>query len=372
MNSISTSVGPIDMLVLQGTPFCNINCSYCYLPDRSDKSILDLTLISDIVDDLLLHESLIAPKLTVLWHAGEPLVLNSSYYNEAISIISRLSNITHIQHSMQTNATLLNSDHCDLISDNNIQVGVSVDGPEFIHNMNRKGRNGLGTFNATMKGIELLHKYSIPFNTISVLTEHSTHHPKSMFEFFSDIKTNYVCFNIDEVEGDNALSSFSDDSEFVQFEFFLSYFYRRLKNEANFKVRELDQMYSYIFSDSQVFSTLQNPMSILSVNQKGDLSTFSPELVSYEKFSFSNIYSGGISEIQHSSNYKEAAASIKLGVESCARECSYFDVCGGGAPSNKYFENGSFNSTETTFCKMMKKRLCNVMLNEIERDLDIT
>ena len=42
--------GPLHLLVVQGTPFCNLDCDYCYLPDRGDRSrlsgaVLDLSLI---------------------------------------------------------------------------------------------------------------------------------------------------------------------------------------------------------------------------------------------------------------------------------------------------------------------------------------
>ena len=30
----------INIVVVQPTPFCNINCSYCYLPQRADKTVM--------------------------------------------------------------------------------------------------------------------------------------------------------------------------------------------------------------------------------------------------------------------------------------------------------------------------------------------
>jgi uncharacterized protein len=39
------SMPRIELLVVQPTPFCNIDCRYCYLADRTNKSVVaDATL----------------------------------------------------------------------------------------------------------------------------------------------------------------------------------------------------------------------------------------------------------------------------------------------------------------------------------------
>ncbi|OZH52629.1 hypothetical protein AFK68_23130 [Hydrocoleum sp. CS-953] len=59
------------------------------------------------------------------------------------------------------------------------------------------------------------------------------------------------------------------------------------------------------------------------------------------------------------------------GVENCQQNCQYFGVCGGGAGSNKYWENGTFNSTETTACKYRIKVITDLVLDELENSLGI-
>ncbi len=58
---------------------------------------------------------------------------------------------------------------------------------------------------------------------------------------------------------------------------------------------------------------------------------------------------------------------IVAGVRRCEETCSYFSMCGGGAPVNKYFENGSFVSTETLFCRLNRQTLLDVVLDKLER-----
>ena len=41
-------VGPLELLVVQPTPFCNLDCSYCYLPDRLDKRKITLETLEKV------------------------------------------------------------------------------------------------------------------------------------------------------------------------------------------------------------------------------------------------------------------------------------------------------------------------------------
>ena len=57
------------------------------------------------------------------------------------------------------------------------------------------------------------------------------------------------------------------------------------------------------------------------------------------------------------------------GVERCRRECDFFALCGGGAPANKYFENGTFESTETAYCRNIIQLPIRIVLEDLENSL---
>src|SRR5262245_64957150 len=93
----------IETVVLQPTPFCNIDCKYCYLPDRSDRSVMKLETVVAVFERIF-ASGWASPYLTVIWHAGEPLVLPVSYYESAFSAIEALCPETvTIHHAIQTN-----------------------------------------------------------------------------------------------------------------------------------------------------------------------------------------------------------------------------------------------------------------------------
>lgn len=58
---------------------------------------------------------------------------------------------------------------------------------------------------------------------------------------------------------------------------------------------------------------------------------------------------------------------IGRGIKSCAKSCQYFNVCGGGSPSNKYFETGSFESTETDFCYLTQQVMTDLLIDKLSQ-----
>jgi hypothetical protein len=84
-------IGPpqIGIVVLQPTAFCNINCSYCYLPDRNNKHVLAQSTVTRLFTELF-ASGWACPQVTVIWHAGEPLVVPPAFYREAFATIERL------------------------------------------------------------------------------------------------------------------------------------------------------------------------------------------------------------------------------------------------------------------------------------------
>ena len=82
--------GPeIGMVVVQPTAFCNINCTYCYLPDRNNKHVIAQSTVTRLFSEVF-ASGWACPEIIVLWHAGEPMAAPVSFYREAFATIERL------------------------------------------------------------------------------------------------------------------------------------------------------------------------------------------------------------------------------------------------------------------------------------------
>jgi uncharacterized protein len=87
---------------------------------------------------------------------------------------------------------------------------------------------------------------------------------------------------------------------------------------------------------------------------------------SYSGFVFGNVLRDQLADVVSNLAFLAAWGDIRAGVELCERTCPYFGVCGGGAPSNKYYENGTFVSTETVHCRHKIQLLAEQVLRDLE------
>jgi len=117
-----------------------------------------------------------------------------------------------ICHSIQTNGTLINDGWCEFIKNHDIRIGLSIDGPELVHDAHRKDRRGQGTHARVMEGVRCLRKHGIDFHVIAVVTERSLDYPDEVFNFFLENGMHQIGFNIEEIEGTNASSTLSQNS----------------------------------------------------------------------------------------------------------------------------------------------------------------
>jgi uncharacterized protein len=296
----------------------------------------------------------------VVWHAGEPMVLPVSYYEDMFQLIQRLAGPDiEIMHSFQTNGTLISEAWCDLIEKWNVNLGLSIDGPAEFHDLNRKYRNGKGSFDAAQRGLELVQKRGIPFYVISVLTVTSLQHPDKMFDYYVRSGVENVCFNIEEKEGVNSSSDLVDSPRFEElYRAFLRRFYELgIEHRKAMVVREFETCLRAIQGYGKFMGNEQtDPLEIVSVDCDGNVSTFSPELLgmehpAYGSFSFGNLLSDDFETIAKRVEDSKLYADIRAGIRRCKDECEYYGVCGGGAPANKIYENNSADSTETVFCR---------------------
>ncbi|MDH3604305.1 MAG: GRRM system radical SAM/SPASM domain protein [Candidatus Tectomicrobia bacterium] len=283
-----------------------------------------------------------------------------------------------MRHAIQTNATLLNQAWCDFIKAHDIKIGISLDGPAFIHDAHRKTRSGKGTHARTLQGMALLQEHDIDFRVIAVLTREALDYPDEMFQFFMHHGIRRIGFNIEEVEGINATSSLEAVDAEERYRAFMQRFYRLTKEaEGALEVREFEQIRDLILHSESVTFGQFTPFSILNIAHNGDFSTFSPELLSmpsqdYGDFVLGNIEHDTFESVGRSQKFLRMHRDTQAGVALCKRSCAYFSLCGGGAPANKYYENHSLRSSETMYCRFTRKALVDILLPDIESSLGLT
>ena len=365
----------IETVVIQPTPFCNIACTYCYLPHRNDRSVMSLETVHATFDRVF-ASGWTAPELNVIWHAGEPLVVPVAFYRRAFDLIESIRPASvQLRHSLQTNGMLITQDWCDLFRDYGVGVGVSIDGPRHLHDRHRLTRQGKGTFDRTMDGIRLLQRQGVDFHVITVLCSDSLDDPDGLLDFYVESGIDQVCFNVEESEGDHRSGLFAQADLRQRFSTFLSRFWRSGRKRGALRfIREVDAMVVRIVRPDEVHMRNEQvlPFGMVNVAANGDVSSFSPELLglknaTYADFIVGNVHSHSLDRMLAADAMQRMTRDVAAGVELCRRTCEYFSVCGGGAPINKLSENGRFTSDRTRFCELTQMVPTDLILDALER-----
>jgi uncharacterized protein len=364
---------------MQPTRFCNIDCSYCYLPNRGDKSKMSMGTFRQTLVNLI-ESDLIGESLEIAWHAGEPLVAPLQFYKDATKIVKELFPEIRFTQTIQTNAILINQEWCDFFNEEKINLGVSLDGPQFVHDKFRLTRKGKGTFENVIKGIRLLQNANVEFSIISVISSESLDFAEEIYKFFIDLKIEDLGFNVEEVEGINTETSFHEENDFERIRMFFEQFHElNQKHNSALRIREFHLAKKIIVhsaSGGQIRNDLSDPLAIINVGFNGNFSTYSPELVDqvhekYGDFIFGNVHEDSFLDILKNEKFKNINDSIKKGVQICKETCEYFEFCGGGSPSNKLWENGTFECSETQYCNFSIKIPTDIILPDLEKEYEV-
>lgn len=363
------------MVVLQPTTFCNQYCKYCYLPQRTQKNRMSLEVVSRAASEVF-SSPLFDGEVVFLWHLGEPLSVPIEFYEKAFAEIDRLSCEYKRDYALafQTNATLLNPHWVSFIQEYRVRIGVSIDGPAFIHDRQRVTRSNRGTHAAVLSGIQLLQNANIPFGVISVLTDFTLDYPDEFFGFFYEHHVTEIGFNIDELEGVHNFTSFARADATQRYKHFLT----RLLELADshngvIKLREVTKSLRTLNFQTEPYNLANTPLRILNIDVDGNFSTFCPELVAatsdkYGDFIMGNILQDSISSILGNPAFQLVNREVERGLALCKEHCEYWNFCGGGEPSSKFFQHGYFDVTETTTCRIHKQATVDVVLNYLEKN----
>ena len=178
---------------------CNLGCSYCFFLDKELLYEGDRFRMSDDMLDRYIR-SLIemhrTPQVTVAWQGGEPTLMGLDFYRRAMDLEARYRKPgMSFLNTMQTNGTLLNDEWCEFFAENDFLIGISIDGPEALHDAYRVDKRGGGTFEKVMRGLRLLQKHGVEYNVLTTVNRVNASYPLEVYRFLRDaVGTSWMQF----------------------------------------------------------------------------------------------------------------------------------------------------------------------------------
>lgn len=343
------------------TEDCNFNCKYCFIKRENqntnkkgmsvDRGLQGLDFFTKQIRS---NQKLFDSKKSIIFYGGEPL-LKFEVLKEIVLRIKKYQCCKklpeNIDLSLVTNGSLITKEIASFLKENNINVGVSIDGDEFTTNTNRLFNNSMGTYNHIRKGIEICKNEGLNIGLSVTLSETSMQFPKRVMEALkNDYNMDSLSFNMLLTDKNYPVSNdyFHSVSKFIIEAFKV---FRKNHVYEDRIMRKVKAFFKAEIYPYDCGATGGRQVVIAPDGQVGICHGF----LNNRKYFVTNVESNDF-DPQKSKTYKEWNKRSPINMSQC-QDCFALGICGGGCPMNSYRNFGSIWETDIRFCTHAKMTL---------------
>ena len=187
--AFSTMVKPIGSA-------CNLDCNYCYYRDKSEiynnrMPCMSEQLLEEYIKQYL--QGVSQERVSFCWHGGEPLMAGLPFYRKAMELQKKYCGDKEIENTLQTNGILLNEEWCEFFRENNFLIGISLDGPQDIHDAFRRDCGGAPTFDKVVAAVQLMARMGVEYNILTTVNSRSEGRGAEVYKFLRQLG-NFIQF----------------------------------------------------------------------------------------------------------------------------------------------------------------------------------
>lgn len=343
---------------------CNLGCSYCYYQDKvrlyDEHSYLSMDCIEKVIKEYININA--SEQIVFDWHGGEPLLLGLDYLKKIVEIQRKYRGNKHIYNTIQTNATLLTADFAAFFKENNFLVGVSIDGPQDIHDKFRKDKGGNPTFLKVMRGVELLHRYAVDFNTLTTISKAGEGRGIEVYSFLKNIGSHYMQFMpvYEYVDSKNNIASPDDKqsalaswsvSPIEYGKFMCDIFDCWVRNDVgSYFVNLFDSTlanYCGMNPGTCVYSETCGANAVMEHN--GDI--YPCDHFVYPRYKLGNVKESSLREIVSSENATRFGIDKRNSLPAQCLRCEYYFACHGECPKHRFAMSDKNESGLNSLCE---------------------
>lgn len=190
---------PLHIMAKPHGPICNLNCTYCYYLEKEklySAGAREFRMNDRVLEAYVRQYIQAQPSqhVSFAWQGGEPTLLGIPFFERVIELQKIHANGNTVDNAFQTNGTLLDDAWGEFLARNKFLVGLSIDGPEEFHDAYRLDKGGQPTFARVLRGLNILKKHGVEFNTLTVVNRKNSYHPQKVYRFLKEIGSKYLQF----------------------------------------------------------------------------------------------------------------------------------------------------------------------------------
>lgn len=191
-------VAPFHVMTKPVGPICNLDCTYCFYLEKeklfpsTEKFRLSDELLEAYIRQYIEQQD--CGEISFAWQGGEPTLLGVDYFQKVVELQRRYAGGKKISNAIQTNGTLLDDAWGAFLKAHGFLVGISIDGPRALHDAYRVDKRQRPTFDQVMRGLKVLRKHAVEFNTLTVVNRKNARQPLEVYRFLKEIGSEYIQF----------------------------------------------------------------------------------------------------------------------------------------------------------------------------------
>jgi len=180
---------------------CNIACDYCFYlekehgtlkPRKTSRHMDEITLEAYVKQYI---EANPGQDIEFTWQGGEPTLAGLAFYEKALQLQQKHAQGKRITNSIQTNGVLIDEAWAAFLAKHKFLVGLSIDGPAWLHDRYRKTRSQQSVFDKVIRAMRLLKQYHVEVNVLTVVNNVTAEHPLEIYQFLTqDLGAEYIQF----------------------------------------------------------------------------------------------------------------------------------------------------------------------------------
>ena len=192
----SSKIKPFSLLIKPVSADCNLACPYCFYR-RVEKIYPGRHLMSDEVLEAVIKQflALRLPQSIFSWQGGEPTLAGLDFYRKVIRLEEKFGRGGQVVgNALQTNAILIDREWAHFLAQYHFLVGVSLDGPQEIHDKFRRSAGGQGSYQRVMAAISHLKRDNVAFNILTLVTSANEHRAREVYRFLREKGFDFLQF----------------------------------------------------------------------------------------------------------------------------------------------------------------------------------
>lgn len=332
---------------------CNFNCEYCFLKDAVYKNpntkIMDNITIRDTVTFLQqIYEAQKNNKdndQIITFYGGEPLLNfdGIKYFINEVKKTIKDKYWPKVQYSIVTNGSLIKKETIDFFKENNIALGISLDGDR-ISNSKRNFKNGTQSFDKILSGIKLCSDNNLQFTLSVTITEEILRRRNEILDFLISLRPESLSFNIlmPEKGIDKSEKYYKDATQFMIQSF------EQLKKINIVEDRIMRKVHAFTNKNLYLYDCSAAGGNQLVITPQGKVGLCHGYLNTMKYFP-TTISEKPIFSPQKNAIYQLWNKRTPLLMDQC-QDCVCLGICGGGCPYVAEYTNGSIFSLDNRFC----------------------